>query len=677
MKFGTKLGSAGHDRGSWPVLLLVLVAVLVPTAGVLWFMSQAVNQQRDVARQRLSDAYRSQLAFVRDSLDSYWEQRAVALEKLEKHAGQEQPPMVFQQYVTAGVADSVIYLGSDGSVAYPTPSTWQAFGVGIVLPLLGNAADPNNQRPEWADARALEDKHETLSAAAAAYARIANTAEDEAVAAQAVQAQVRCLVQSGNKQAAVGVIQQQFGRSRLARATDRQGRVIAADEQLLTLNLLRREDRRYLPAARRLHAMLANYDHSSLPSAQRLFLMEEMRALNLGSDLSQFPTYEAERLAARFLEADRGRAGDAALRLSGATDIWKLTSTDGRVIALYRSETLLAAMRRFLDEQSYSKNQLFSVVPPGAESARHDEWTPAGPRLPGWQITLTLKSGEQFDATARRQMASYVWIGFLLIATMAVLALVSGQALRRQMRLASLKTDLVAAVSHELKTPLSSMRLLVDSLLDDTEFEPRKTREYLELIAGENSRLSRFIDNFLTFSRMERDRQKFEFGQAVPGEIIQAAIEAAGERFRAPKCRLDVEIMPGLPALRADGDALITVLLNLLDNAYKFTPEEKRIGLRAYSASGRICFEVTDNGIGLSPREQKKVFRRFYQVDRHLARQAGGVGLGLSIVEFIVKAHSGKIHVNSQTGTGSTFTVSLPGGAASHSWPAGQQGAAV
>ncbi len=677
MKFGAKLGSAGHDRGLWPVLLLVLVAVLVPTAGVLWFMSQAVNQQRDVARQRLSDAYRSQLVFVRDSLNSYWEQRAVALEKLEKHAGQEQPSMVFQQYVIAGVADSVIYLDSDGSVAYPAPSTWQAFGVGIGFPLLGNAADLADNRPEWADARALESKPETMSAAAAAYARIANTGEDEADAARAVQAQVRCLVQSGDKQSAVGVIQQQFGRSRFARATDPQGRVIAADEQLLTLNLLRREDRRYLPAARRLHAMLANYDHSSLPSAQRLFLMEEMRALNLGSDLSQFPTYEAERLAARFLEADRGRAGDAALRLSGATDIWKLTSTDGRVIALYRSETVLAAMRRFLDEQSYSKNQLFSVVPPGAESARHDEWTPAGPRLPGWQITLTLKSGEQFDATAKRQMASYVWIGFLLIATMAVLALVSGQALRRQMRLASLKTDLVAAVSHELKTPLSSMRLLVDSLLDDTEFEPRKTREYLELIAHENLRLSRLIDNFLTFSRMERDRQKFEFTHTMPDEIIRAAVDAAGERFHSPQCRLEVEITPGLLVLYADADALVTVLLNLLDNAYKFTPVEKRIHLRAYCESGRVCFAVTDNGIGLSSREQKKVFRRFYQVDRHLARQAGGVGLGLSIVEFIVKAHNGKIQVNSQPGTGSTFTISLPGAAASQSGPAGKQGAAV
>jgi signal transduction histidine kinase len=516
-----------------------------------------------------------------------------------------------------------------------------------------------------------------LGAAAAAYSHIASGEKDNSLAARAVQAQVRCLVQGGDKEAAIQVIQRQFGRGSLVAVADRQGRIIAADEQLLVLNLLPHEDRRYLTAAHRLHTLLADYEHSSLPSAQRLFLMEEMRALKLGNGLSEFPTYDAEALAARFLEGDRARAGDSVLRLSGTPDIWKLTSTDGRIIGLYRSETVQASMRHFLDEQNFPKDLRFAVTPPGMKSAHYDEETPAGPRLPGWQITLTLKSSEQFDSIARRQMASYVWIGFLVITAMALLALVAGQALRRQMRLASLKTDLVAAVSHELKTPLSSMRLLVDTLLDDSEFDPQKTREYLELIANENSRLSRLIDNFLTFSRMERDRQKFKFSETTPARIIQAAVDAAGERFQSPQCRLNVDVESGLPPLHADEDALVTALLNLLDNAYKFTPDEKRISLRAYFDAGRACFEVLDNGIGLSAREQKKVFRRFYQVDRQLARQTGGVGLGLSIVEFIVKAHKGNIQVRSQPGAGSTFTISLPSGEVRQSLPAEEKEATV
>jgi signal transduction histidine kinase len=119
-------------------------------------------------------------------------------------------------------------------------------------------------------------------------------------------------------------------------------------------------------------------------------------------------------------------------------------------------------------------------------------------------------------------------------------------------------------------------------------------------------------------------------------------------------------VADGLPAVRADEDALVTVLLNLLDNAWKYTPGEKRIGVRAYREKGRVVFAVEDNGIGIAARERKKIFRRFYQVDRRLAREAGGCGLGLSIVEFIVRAHGGSIDVKSQPGRGSTFSVAIP-----------------
>jgi signal transduction histidine kinase len=104
----------------------------------------------------------------------------------------------------------------------------------------------------------------------------------------------------------------------------------------------------------------------------------------------------------------------------------------------------------------------------------------------------------------------------------------------------------------------------------------------------------------------------------------------------------------------------VTVLLNLLDNAYKYSAEPRRIELSAYAEDGRCCFAVTDNGIGIPARQQRKIFRRFYQVERHLTRRPGGVGLGLSIVEFIVKAHGGTVRVESAPGSGSRFAVALP-----------------
>jgi signal transduction histidine kinase len=221
--------------------------------------------------------------------------------------------------------------------------------------------------------------------------------------------------------------------------------------------------------------------------------------------------------------------------------------------------------------------------------------------------------------------------------------------------LTRLKTDLVAAVSHELKTPLASMRLLVDALLEEGSPDPRKTREYLQLISGENLRLTRLIENFLAFSRIERHRQTFEFGDTEPQRVVEAAALAMRERFR-----VETDVEPNLPFVHADEDALVTVLLNLLDNAYKYTPAQKRISLRAYRQGGDVVFAVEDNGIGISPRDQKRIFRKFYQVDRRLARETGGCGLGLSIVDYIVRAHKGFVKVQSQMGAGSTFFVSLP-----------------
>jgi signal transduction histidine kinase len=137
-------------------------------------------------------------------------------------------------------------------------------------------------------------------------------------------------------------------------------------------------------------------------------------------------------------------------------------------------------------------------------------------------------------------------------------------------------------------------------------------------------------------------------------------VASAQDRLQSPDCHFEVEVSPGLPPVRADEDALVTVLLNLLDNAYKYSPGEKRILLRAACEDGHVVFAVKDHGIGIAPREQKRIFRRFYQVDRRLARESGGVGLGLSIVEFIVRAHGGAVQVESQPGKGSTFSVVMP-----------------
>jgi signal transduction histidine kinase len=141
-------------------------------------------------------------------------------------------------------------------------------------------------------------------------------------------------------------------------------------------------------------------------------------------------------------------------------------------------------------------------------------------------------------------------------------------------------------------------------------------------------------------------------------------VTAVRERFNVPGCEFKTEVAAELPAVLADADALVTAVVNLLDNAYKYSGDEKRITLKAGAANGSVFFAVKDNGVGLTPRDTKRIFKRFYQVDQRLSRSGGGCGLGLSIVKFIVDAHHGSVRVESQPGRGSTFTIWLPVAAA-------------
>jgi signal transduction histidine kinase len=257
-------------------------------------------------------------------------------------------------------------------------------------------------------------------------------------------------------------------------------------------------------------------------------------------------------------------------------------------------------------------------------------------------------------------MTLYLWTGLAGLATMLLLGFLAMRLTRRQLALARLKTDLTALVSHELKTPLSSMRVFVDTLLQEDRPHSDRTRDYLQLIAQENERLSRLIEQFLCFSRLERKRNHFNFAVVPPGEVIETAATALRHRLQSPDCRFSLEIDRQLPTIRADASALSTALINLLENACKFSGEKKEIILRARANNGHVIFSVQDNGPGIPPREAKRIFHPFYQVDQRLARASGGVGLGLSIVQQIVTAHGGRTTVESQPGRGSSFSIIVP-----------------
>jgi His Kinase A (phospho-acceptor) domain len=502
----TRTGT-GYIRGQWPVLLL-MAAVLLPTACVLWLMNEAIGNQRLLVRQRLGEAYRSQLSLVRDHLDAEWAVKAAALDEGETGG------TAFLRIVNSGLADSAVILDSTGAPVYPAP-------------LRAPSTDPTAAQPEWVRARRLEETDPAT--AASAYQALAQAAAEPGVAARSWQAAARCLVQSGHGEAAAELAVSHLAARAAERATDLQGRLISADALLMALHFLKPANPRFLSAARRLRELLLDYGNPAMSSGQRVFLMKEMGSLRLTPGLSEFPTLAAEALAAQLLEAEPKPHADRLLRPGALPGLWKLGSSRGRVVALFRTETVLARTRSFLAHQALPADVRVQASPPDTPISPRAviEMMPAGERLPGWQLTLTRSGGDPFDDLAARQMTLYFWIGSLIVGAVALLALLAARIIRRSLRVAGMKADLVAAVSHELKTPLTSMQLLVDTLLEDPVIDPVKTREYLEMIARENSRLSLLIANFLAFSRMERNKYTFEFASVRVEDVVAAAVQAA------------------------------------------------------------------------------------------------------------------------------------------------------
>ncbi|HEY6346582.1 MAG TPA: histidine kinase dimerization/phospho-acceptor domain-containing protein [Bryobacteraceae bacterium] len=471
-------------------LLFLLIAIVAPAACVFWFMNQAARSQAESAERGVTEAYRGQLRFIRDRLDQYWANRAATL---QREAGARKPTD-FRGAIIQNATDSIIFLDANGSAAYPT----------LAVPPF---PDPQDNSP----------------------ARVA-------------QARIRALVQRGDKAGAIAVIDRDFPLDAARRDfpvdAARRGGEIALDEQLLKLKLANAS-----PAP--LIRLIDDYT-IQIRSLHRLFLMDQVRAL---APSTNFPTYAAERLAAEFLESDGARTDGAGLQKTRLPGVWRLASPDGRLVALLRNDKVIAAMRDVLESNS-SPSVRFAALPPGEASSADS--IPAGAQLPGWEIAFSLLDRRPLEEARRRRMASYLWIGYLAIAAIAGAGLIAGQFFRRQLHLARLKTDLVAAVSHELKTPLASMRVLVDALLDEDSPDPRKTREYLQLISGENRRLTRLIENFLTFARIERNRQRFEFIPTDPGRVIQSA--ALAMRERTP---IETQSEAALPPVHADEDALV------------------------------------------------------------------------------------------------------------------------
>lgn len=268
-----------------------------------------------------------------------------------------------------------------------------------------------------------------------------------------------------------------------------------------------------------------------------------------------------------------------------------------------------------------------------------------------------------------RTPAQWAAWNFKLNLTLAILmtvALLSGivlalRAAQRQMRLSQMKTDFVSNVSHELRTPLASIRVFGEFLKMGRVSEEEKIREYGEYIETESRRLTQLVNNILDFSRIESGRKTYDFNETDPSALVHSTLKTFDIQLKQRGFSVHVTEPPlPLPPVLVDSEAIAQALINLLDNAVKYSGAAHELEIALGRERGFVNISVHDHGIGLSREEQQKVFEKFYRVCTGLVHESRGSGLGLSLVKHIVEAHKGRITVESEPGKGSTFTIHLP-----------------
>ena len=303
------------------------------------------------------------------------------------------------------------------------------------------------------------------------------------------------------------------------------------------------------------------------------------------------------------------------------------------------------------------------VTPPGLKLRAHvangdKQGDSLGDAFPGLHAEW---SANQF-LEASRGLPAGVWI--------AGLALVLGMAafggylllrdVNRDVRMTEVRSQFVASVSHELKTPLTAIRMFSETLAMGRSRDENTRSEYLETIVTESERLARLVDNVLDFSKIEQGKKIYRLRPARLEDVAGSAVRAIQFPLAQQGFRLHFSVEEAMPELQVDPDAIQQAILNLLTNAMKYSGDAREIDLTIAARNGDAVITVKDRGLGLAPEEQKHIFEKFYRAPSHERHLIAGTGLGLTLVAHIAKAHDGRVEVKSAPGAGSTFSILLP-----------------
>ena len=288
--------------------------------------------------------------------------------------------------------------------------------------------------------------------------------------------------------------------------------------------------------------------------------------------------------------------------------------------------------------------------------------TEIGEVLPHWEIAVYQQDPEQLGRTARTLTLTLLLLVGVLISAIATGGWLVVTDLRRQLTLARQKSDFVSNVSHELKTPLTSIRMFAELLGEERVTDPGKRREFLRIIGAESARLTRLINQVLDFSRLERGEKTWSFSAVDLRDVVREAVETCGPPLEAAGVTISGPLESGPIWVSGDRDALVQIVVNLLSNVEKYAAQGREVVLTLVgsSAGGEAHLEVADRGPGVPRGMEARIFEQFVRGDDSLTGGIPGSGLGLTLARQIARAHGGDVRCDPRSGGGSVFTLSLP-----------------
>jgi signal transduction histidine kinase len=280
-----------------------------------------------------------------------------------------------------------------------------------------------------------------------------------------------------------------------------------------------------------------------------------------------------------------------------------------------------------------------------------------GEGLPGVRLVTASQEG---SASPRPRQIFYLSGLLLVIALTAFAAYLLHRDVRRETHLAALRSQFVSSVSHELRTPIATIRAFAELIDMGRVRGEREKADYVKSILGESERLSRLVEGVLEFSRIEQGKRVYRLRPVALWEVLQSAARALEYPLAQGNFELSIAADEDVPAVPADPEALEQAVINLLGNAMKYSGESRAIDLTLTREGNQAAIRVRDRGIGIPIEDHGRIFERFYRTAETGVRQIPGTGLGLALVDHIVKAHGGRVAVESQPGEGSTFSILLP-----------------